>query len=888
MRIPSSSVNKAESTSAGGFSSKKYVYSFDEGNRTMKELLGGKGANLAEMTKIGFPVPFGFTITTEICDYYSKHKDYPEAFAEQLEEKLNFLEVKTTKKFGDVNNPLLVSVRSGAAVSMPGMMDTVLNLGLNDKTVEGLARSSKNERLAYDAYRRFIQMFGDVVMEVSHESFEEAIEKMKTDKGVEHDTDLTAEDLKQLVLEYKKIVLDSAGKSFPESPYEQLKLSIEAVFKSWDNDRAKTYRRINNITGLKGTAVTVQAMVFGNMGDDSGTGVAFTRDPSNGSPEFYGEFLMNAQGEDVVAGIRTPLPISELEKVDKASYHELLDLRDKLEKHYKDMQDLEFTIEKGTLYLLQTRDGKRTAQAAMKIAADMVEEGLVTKEEALLKIDPNQLNQLLHPQLKASASKDVIAKGLPASPGAAVGKVVFTADDAMEWATEKNEKVILVRKETSPEDIHGMHVAQGILTARGGMTSHAAVVCRGMGKCCVSGCNDVMVNASAKKMIIGDLVINEGDYITLDGSTGEVITGEMEMQKPDMVADFATIMNWADEFKKMAVRTNADTPKDCEIAIEFGAEGIGLCRTEHMFFEEDRIYLVRQMILAKDEKGREAPLKKLKEIQKEDFVGIFDVMGARPVTVRLLDPPLHEFLPESDAHIEELAKELKVDVIDLKEVISNLHETNPMLGHRGCRLGITYPDIYKMQVQAITEAAIEVSSRGIASNVEIEIPLVGEVSELRYLREVVQSTIDEYKGKINFEYKIGTMIEIPRACLTANEIAEHADFFSFGTNDLTQMTYGYSRDDMAKFLPVYLDKGILSRDPMAGIDQKGVGNLMQVCVGLGRQEKTDLEIGICGEQGGDPESVEFCHKIGLDYVSCSPYRVPIAKLAAAQAVLKKK
>ena len=903
MAIPSSSVNRAESTSAGDFSSKKYIYSFDEGNRNMKELLGGKGANLAEMTKIGFPVPFGFTITTDICDYYSNHRDYPDGFAEQLEEKLNFLEVRMTKKFGDENNPLLVSVRSGAAVSMPGMMDTVLNLGLNDKTVEGLARSSKNERLAYDAYRRFIQMFGDVVMGVGHEHFEKAIEKMKNDKGVEFDTDLTADDLKQLVQEYKKIVLDNAGDLFPESPYEQLKLSIEAVFKSWDNDRAKTYRRINNITGLKGTAVTVQAMVFGNMGEDSGTGVAFTRDPSNGSPEFYGEFLMNAQGEDVVAGIRTPLPISELEKVDKNSYHELLDLREKLENHYKDMQDLEFTIEKGNLYLLQTRDGKRTAQAAVKIAVDMVDEGLVTKEEALMKIDPNQLNQLLHPQLKGSASKEVIAKGLPASPGAAVGKVVFTADDAMEWATEKNEKVILVRKETSPEDIHGMHVAQGILTARGGMTSHAAVVCRGMGKCCVSGCNDIMVNASAKKMIItaaatatagqagssiGDLVINEGDYITLDGSTGEVIMGEMDLQKPDMVKDFETVMEWADEFRKLKVRTNADTPEDCKVAIEFGAEGIGLCRTEHMFFEEDRIYLVRQMILAKDEKGREAPLKKLKEIQKRDFVGIFEVMEDRPVTIRLLDPPLHEFLPESDVQIEKLAGEMKFDVSDLKEVISNLHEINPMLGHRGCRLGITYPDIYQMQVQAITEAAIEVSSRGVPCNVEIEIPLVGEVAELRYLREVVQSTLDKYKGKINFEYKIGTMIEIPRACLTANEIAEHADFFSFGTNDLTQMTYGYSRDDMAKFLPVYLEKGILNRDPMAGIDQKGVGNLMQVCVGLGRQDKPELEIGICGEQGGDPESVEFCHKIGLDYVSCSPYRVPIARLAAAQAVLKKK
>ncbi len=852
----------------------------------MKEVLGGKGANLAEMTKIGIPVPFGFTIITDVCDYYSQKGEYPDGFAEQLEEKINLLEVKTIKKFGDLDNPLLVSVRSGAAVSMPGMMDTVLNLGLNDKTVEGLAKSTKNERGAYDSYRRFIHMFGNVVMGVSHDLFEEAIENIKKENGCEMDTDLTVDHLKKLVLEYKKIAEKHAGKSFPENPYEQLKLSIEAVFSSWDNDRAKTYRRLNNITGLRGTAVNVQAMVFGNMGENSGTGVAFTRDPATGAAEFYGEFLMNAQGEDVVAGIRTPLPISDLSNINKAVYDELLELKDKLEKHYKDMQDLEFTIEKGKLYLLQTRDGKRTAQAAVKIAADMVSEGLVTKKEALLNIDPSQLNQLLHPQLKASAKKEVIAKGLPASPGAAVGKVVFTADDAMEWATEKNEKVILVRKETSPEDIHGMHSAQGILTARGGITSHAAVVCRGMGKPCVSGCNDVMVNASAKKMIIGDLVVDEGDHITLDGGTGEVILGEMEMQKPDMVGDFETVMKWTDEIRELKVRTNADTPEDCKVAIEFGAEGIGLCRTEHMFFEEDRIHLVRQMILAKDEKGRKAPLSKLKKIQQGDFVGIFEAMKDRPVTIRLLDPPLHEFLPEKDTQIEELALEMKVDVSDLKDVISNLHEVNPMLGHRGCRLGITYPDIYRMQIQAIVEAAIEVSSHGMKANVEIEIPLVGEVAELKYLRKIVQTTIDEYGEKINFEYKIGTMIEIPRACLTANEIAKHADFFSFGTNDLTQLTYGYSRDDAGKFLPAYLDKGILNRDPMAGIDQKGVGGLMQICIELGRKDKSDLEIGICGEQGGDPESIEFCHKIGLDYVSCSPYRVPIARLAAAQAVLK--
>ncbi len=885
MIIPSSSITKA-SVSSGNNSFKKHVYSFDEGNKNMKDLLGGKGANLAEMTKIGISVPFGFTITTEVCDFFSKNNDYPNGFAEQLQEKLKLLEVKMVKKFGDEKNPLLVSVRSGAASSMPGMMDTILNLGLNDKTVEGLAKTTGNERFAYDSYRRFIQMFGDVVMNVNSELFEEAIEKIKEKNGLTLDTEMNTDHLKKLVAEYKKIVKENTSNPFPENPYEQLKLAIEAVFKSWDNDRAKTYRRINNITGLKGTAVNVQAMVFGNMGDDSGTGVAFTRNPSTGDKNFYGEFLMNAQGEDVVAGIRTPQNISELENIDKNIYSQLLKIKDKLEKHYKDMQDLEFTIEKGQLYLLQTRNGKRTAQAALRVACDMVDEGLITKEEALLKVDPKQLNQLLHPQLKTSAKRNVIAKGLPASPGAAQGRVVFTAEDAIEWA-EKNEKIILVRKETSPEDIEGMHVAQGILTARGGMTSHAAVVCRGMGKCCVSGCTDIIVNASAKKIIIGDTVIKEGDAITLDGSTGEVMIGEMEMQQPELIGDFKTIMEWADKVRTLKVRTNADTPKDCKTAIEFGAEGIGLCRTEHMFFEESRIHLVRQMILAKDEKGRVDPLKQLKEIQKEDFIGIFKIMEDRPVTVRLLDPPLHEFLPEKESQIVQLAKDFNISPEDLKLTISNLKEINPMLGHRGCRLGITYPDIYKMQVQAIAEAAMEVSEDSKKVNVEIEIPLVGELNEFKYLKELVLNTLSEYGDEINFNYKIGTMIEIPRACLIANEIAKEADFFSFGTNDLTQMTYGYSRDDIGKFLAVYLDKGILLRDPMAGIDQKGVGSLMQICIELGRKEKPNLEIGICGEQGGDPESVEFCHKIGLNYVSCSPYRVPIARLAAAQAALKK-
>ncbi|MFA6991681.1 MAG: pyruvate, phosphate dikinase [Candidatus Gracilibacteria bacterium] len=868
------------------FAKGKYVYSFDEGNKNMKELLGGKGANLAEMTTIGIPVPFGFTITTEVCDIFSKTKEYPDGFADQLKDKLTLLEVRMGKKLGDKHNPLLVSVRSGAASSMPGMMDTVLNLGLNDETVESLAKSTGNERFAYDSYRRFIQMFGDVVMEVEHDLFEAAIEELKEKKGVKLDTELDAEDLKGLVKKYKEIVKEAKGTSFPDKPLEQLKLSIEAVFRSWDNDRAKTYRRLNNITGLKGTAVNIQSMVFGNMGDDSGTGVAFTRNPSTGENEFYGEFLMNAQGEDVVAGIRTPMPISQLAEINEGIYKQLLEVREVLEKHYKDMQDIEFTIEKGKLFLLQTRNGKRTAHAAVNVACDMVDEGLLTKEDALLKVAPNSLNQLLHPQIKKGADRKVVAKGLPASPGAACGKIVFTADAALDWVQNRDEKVILIRKETSPEDIHGMHSAQGILTSRGGMTSHAAVVCRGMGKCCVAGCSEVIVNSSAKKMIIGDLVLNEGDVITLDGSTGEVMVGEMEMQRPELIGNFKKIMEWSDAVRTLRVRTNADTPTDCKVAVDFGAEGIGLCRTEHMFFEEDRIHLVRQMILSKTPEERAKPLKKLQEIQKGDFVEIFKVMEERPMTIRLLDPPLHEFLPDKEDKIEELANDFKISPEDLKVMISNMHEINPMLGHRGCRLGITYPDIYAMQVRAITEAAIEVSKKSKKLNIEIEIPLVGNLNELTYMKHVAEDVINSYKDDINFNYKIGTMIEVPRACLIADELAKEADFFSFGTNDLTQMTLGFSRDDIGRFLPDYLEKGILERDPMATIDQNGVGKLMKLCVDLGRKEKPDMDIGICGEHGGDPQSIEFCHRIGLSYVSCSPYRVPIARLSAAQAVIK--
>jgi pyruvate,orthophosphate dikinase len=906
-------ITKGEATKASATSSTshiqphtrmiKSIYAFKEGNKDMKDLLGGKGANLAEMTNLGLPVPPGFTITTDVCKYYLDQRaerggadssaewgDYPEGFQTELETNLKELEEKSGMKFGDAQNPLLVSVRSGAKMSMPGMMDTILNLGLNDETAAGLVKKTGNERFCYDAYRRFVNMFGNVVLGISHEMFEDEIDKLKTKKNVKLDTDLDAADLKFLVGEFKRIVKEKAGIDFPVDPKEQLKLAIEAVFKSWNNDRANTYRKLNNITGLNGTAVNIQAMVFGNMGNTSGTGVAFTRNPSTGEKEFYGEFLMNAQGEDVVAGIRTPQKLTQLQEVMPEIFAQLNQVRENLENHYRDMQDIEFTIQEGKLYMLQTRNGKRTAKAAIKIAVDMVGEKLITKDEALLRIDASSLKQLLHPDLDPKASKNVIAKGLPASPGAAVGKVVFSADDAVNWTFERDERVILVRRETSPEDIHGMHVSKGILTSTGGMTSHAAVVCRGMGKCCVAGCADIMVDAKTKTVKIGDLVIHEGDVITLNGSTGEVMLGAVPMVEPEITEDFKTILAWSDAVRKLRIRTNADTPKDAQVGKDFGAEGIGLCRTEHMFFEGDRIDVVREMIVANTVEGRKKALAKLLPMQKADFIGIFEVMSGLPVTIRLLDPPLHEFVPKTTEQMQELATEMGMQLADIEKIVENLHEVNPMLGHRGARLGITYPEIYEMQVQAIIEAAIEVSNRGIVPVPEIELPFIADLKELIVSRKTAEGVIARYAGQIKFEYKIGTMIELPRACLTADELAPYADFFSFGTNDLTQMTWGYSRDDAGKFLNYYLEHGILDRDPTESIDQKAVGRLMQMCVELGRgvprkEGQKPLEIGICGEQGGEPDSIKFCHKIGLDFVSLSPYRIPIARVAAAQAAI---
>lgn len=870
----------------------KWVYFFGngvtEGQVGNKNLVGGKGANLAEMVDLGIPVPAGFTITTEACnEFYRNNQQWAEGLEDQVKENLAKIEKAMGADFGDSEDPLLVSVRSGARVSMPGMMDTVLNLGLNDVTVQGLAKKSNNERFAYDSYRRFIQMYGDVVMGVSHGGFERALEEIKEAKGVELDTELTTEDLKELVEKYKEIVAKEAGELFPEDPFQQLIGAINAVFESWNNPRAIRYRKMNDIPGEWGTAVNVQAMVFGNMGENSGTGVAFTRDPSTGENVFYGEYLMNAQGEDVVAGIRTPLPIKTLADSKPEIYQELVDIYQKLENHYKDMQDIEFTIQEDKLYMLQTRTGKRTAAAAVRMAVEMVEEGLVDKKTAIMRVAPQQLDQLLHPMIDPKAEVDAIATGLPASPGAAVGRVVFNAEEAEEWVN-RGEKVVLVRTETSPEDIGGMDVAEGILTSRGGMTSHAAVVARGMGKCCVAGCSAAKVNEAAKVVNINGNQIKEGDWLTLNGTTGDVILGKVELIEPQLTGNFGTIMEWADEFRSLGVRTNADTPHDSEVARNFGAEGIGLCRTEHMFFEGDRIRAVRQMILAKDTAGREKALAKLLPYQKSDFLGIFKAMKDLPVTIRLLDPPLHEFLPHDDEAVQELAKDLGVSLEELKQTIEGLSEMNPMLGHRGCRLGITYPEIYAMQARAIFEATAELTKEGDTVIPEVMIPLVGTLKELEQMKEVVVNVAKEVQAEtgVSFEYKVGTMIEIPRACVTADKIAEEAEFFSFGTNDLTQMTFGYSRDDAGSFLPIYTDKGILEKDPFQSLDQEGVGALVSLGVEKGRQTRKDLKIGICGEHGGDPSSIEFCHRVGLNYVSCSPFRVPIARLAAAQANIR--
>lgn len=883
--------------------SKKYVYTFGggkaDGKAEMKNLLGGKGANLAEMNSIGIPVPAGFTISTEVCTYYyDNNRAYPKELEKEVEKGVHSIEKTMGAKFGDKENPLLLSIRSGARVSMPGMMDTVLNLGLNDETVKGLIAKTGDERFAYDCYRRFVQMYSDVVLGFDDEKFEHAIDRVKDEKGVKLDTQLTAEDWKKLVVEFKQMVTEFIGKPFPEDPWDQLWGGIGAVFGSWNTKRAISYRNINNIPHNWGTAVNVQAMVYGNMGDNSATGVAFTRDPSTGENVFYGEFLRNAQGEDVVAGIRTPQPINisgktedtveTLEESFPACYKELEGIYKKLENHYKDMQDIEFTIQDGKLWMLQTRNGKRTAAASVKIAVDMVNEGMLTKQEAVMRIDAEQMDQLLHPRLDPSAPKEVLTKGLPASPGAAVGKIVFTAEDAERWVGN-GEDVILVRIETSPDDIHGMNVANGILTARGGMTSHAAVVARGMGKCCVAGCGDLRIDYPGKKMEVRGTTLKEGDWITLDGSTGEVIFGKVPTIEPKLAGEFGTIMEWVDEFRKLKVRTNADTPHDSEVAKNFGAEGIGLCRTEHMFFEGERIDIFREMILAEDKEGRKKALKKLLPIQKSDFKGIFKVMESLPVTVRLLDPPLHEFLPHTDKEFKELAEKTGIEEKKLKEKAESLKEFNPMLGHRGCRLGVTYPEIYAMQTQAIMEAVCELKKEeNIDSVPEIEIPLVGHKNELWQLRGVVTKVAEEVIKNIGVkvDYKVGTMIELVRAAITADQIAEHADFFSFGTNDLTQTTFGLSRDDAGRFLPTYVERHILPVDPFVSIDRDGVGEVMKIAISKGKSANDSLEIGICGEQGGEPKSVEFCHELGLDYVSCSPYRVPIARLAAAQAALK--
>ena len=869
----------------------KYVYLFSEGNGNMRELLGGKGANLAEMTNLGMPVPQGFTISTEACTrYYEDGEKIAQDIEDQIYEYLKKMEEITGKKFGDPHNPLLVSVRSGSRASMPGMMDTILNLGLNDEVVESFAKITGNPRFAYDSYRRFIQMYSDVVMEVGKKYFEELIDEMKAEKGIKLDTELDADDLKKLAEQFKAEYKAKLGVDFPSDPREQLMGAVKAVFRSWNNQRAIVYRRMNDIPSSWGTAVNVQSMVFGNTGDESGTGVAFTRNPATGDPHLYGEFLMNAQGEDVVAGIRTPQSIDQLKEVMPEVYDQFAAIADKLEKHYKDMQDMEFTIEKGKLYMLQTRNGKRTAQAALKIAVDMVDEGMLTKEEAIMKVEPKQLDALLHPQFDAESLKAAtpVTKGLPASPGAACGKVYFTAAEAVAAAQDGN-KVVLVRLETSPEDIEGMAAAQGVMTVRGGMTSHAAVVARGMGTCCVAGCGEVKMNEEEKYFLIGDKKVCEGDYISIDGSTGNVYLGEIKTVPASMTGDFGRFMGWADEIRTLKVCTNADTPRDAEQAVRFGAEGIGLCRTEHMFFEADRIKAMREMIVSKNEEQRRKALEKLLPMQRGDFEGLFMAMGGRPVTIRFLDPPLHEFLPQEEEDIIEIAGEMNMSVADLKQIIADLHEFNPMLGHRGCRLAVTYPEIAEMQTRAVIEAAINVKkATGLDIEPEIMIPLVGMVSELKFVKNVVTKTADEIiaQSGVEMKYLVGTMIEIPRAAVTADEIAQEAEFFSFGTNDLTQMGFGFSRDDVGKILNAYYDKKIMERDPFASLDQDGIGQLVKMAVEKGKKTRPDIKLGVCGEHGGDPASVEFFHKIGLNYVSCSPYRVPIARLAAAQARAK--
>ena len=873
---------------------KKYVYEFNEGDETMRELLGGKGANLAGMSKLGMPVPYGFTITTEACNqYYEDNETINDGIKAQIMEYLDLLEKKSGKKLGDEANPLLVSVRSGARASMPGMMDTILNLGMNKTVAETVANLTNNERFAYDSYRRFIQMYSDVVMGLSKKRFEEIIDEVKAERGISDDLDLNAEDMKKLVELFKAFYKNELKSEFPEDPKEQLMGAIEAVFRSWNNPRAIYYRKMNDIPSSWGTAVNVQMMVFGNMGNDCGTGVAFTRNPSTGENKLYGEFLMNAQGEDVVAGIRTPQKIDQLKEVAPGAYDDFVAITKKLETHYRNMQDMEFTIEKGKLFMLQTRNGKRTAQAALKIACDMVDEGMITIDEALMMVEPKQLDSLLHPMFDADELKkaEPIASALPASPGAACGQIVFSAEEAIQEAS-RNHKVILVRLETSPEDIEGMHVSQGILTVRGGMTSHAAVVARGMGACCVSGCGDIKMHDDEGYFEIDGVKYHRGDWISLDGSTGNIYGSAIKTVPASISGDFERFMNWADERRTLKVRTNADTPHDAKQAHEFGAQGIGLVRTEHMFFEGDRIKAVREMIVSKTAAQRRVALEKILPMQRSDFEGIYEAMEGLPVTIRYLDPPLHEFLPTNSYDITQLAKDMHIGLDELKSVISSLHEFNPMMGHRGCRLAISYPEIAEMQTTAVIQAALAVNERHPDWKIEPEImiPLVGDVAELRYVKKVVCEVADKLiqESEFDMKYHVGTMIEIPRAALTADEIAKEAEFFSFGTNDLTQMTYGFSRDDAAKFLNEYYTKNIFESDPFAHIDENGVGQLMQIAINKAKPVRPDIKLGICGEHGGDPRTVEFCHRIGLTYVSCSPYRVPLARLAAAQAAVKEK